>query len=73
MTLSVMQGTSCGSVVAAMGDTAAAVGLCLDHNSGAYSAANLQGIQTHQDKGREKERGSRTNVKLAYAVRKGGR
>jgi hypothetical protein len=66
--------TSCGSVIATMGDTMAVIDLFLGHNSRAYSAADPRDIQARQDKGREKERGrGRTNVTLTYAVWKGGR
>ena len=41
VTLSVMKATSYGGIVAAAGDMAAVVGLCLGRHSGAHSAASL--------------------------------
>ena len=48
-TLSMINMTSCGSIVAAMDDTMAIVDLCLKHNNGAYNVAMPQlCIQIHQ-------------------------
>ena len=72
-TLSMINMTSCGSIVAATDDTMTIIDLCLKHNNGAYNVAMLQlCIQIHRDKVRKKGGWGKTNVRLTYAVWKEG-